>query len=213
MVYNRHKYNMKKTLFVLFFALPILFAGCEKEDIDSSGYPPQYIDFVKINSWIGTSTVDIANELLQLGFEQEDGDYGYKYLSMEPYYFVSCSIFSTDGTVQGASTQYIINVDSYNTTLKAFKDRVMQERQLHNNIPEHSSGTITWYDMDDDDSEIPNHENYNSYEELLSAADRMNNIQYIELRLTDYYTDRSALTIAEYSADGLQWITMLLESR
>lgn len=204
---------MKKTLFILFLALPILFAGCEKEDIDSSGYPPQYIDFVKINSWIETSTVDIANELLQLGFEQEDGDYVYKYLSMEPYYFVSCSISSTDGTVQGASTQYIINVDSYNTTLNAFKDRVMQERQLHNNIPEHSSGTITWYDMDDDDSEIPNHENYNSNEELLSEANRMNGKQYVKLQWEDYYTNSTALTIAEYSVDGLQWITMLLESR
>lgn len=204
---------MKKTLFILFLALPILFADCEKEDIDSSGYPPQYIDFVKINSWIGTSTVDIANELLQLGFEKEDGDDNYTYLSMEPYYFVSCSISSTDGTVQGASTQYIINVDSYNTTLNAFKDRVMQERQLHNNIPEHSSGTITWYDMDDDDSEIPNHENYNSYEELLSAANRMNGKQYVKLQWDDYYSNSTALTIAEYSADGLQWITMLLESR
>lgn len=213
MVYNRHKYNMKKILFALFLAIPILFAGCEKEAVDSSGYSPQYIDFVKINSWIGTSTVDIANELLQLGFEQEDGDYGYKYLSMEPYYFVSCSIFSTDGIVQGASTQYTINVDSYNTTLNAFKDRVMQERQLHNNIPEHSSGTITWYDMDDADSEIPNHENYNSYEELLSAANRMNGKQYVKLQWEDYYTNSAALTIAEYSADGLQWITMLLESR
>lgn len=213
MVYNRHKYNMKKILFALFLAIPILFAGCEKEDIDSSGYPPQYIDFVKINSWIGTSTVDIANELLQLGFEQEDGDYVYKYLSMEPYYFVSCSISSTDGTVQGASTLYIINVDSYNTTLNAFKDRVMQERQLRNNIPEHSFGTITWYDMDDDDSEIPNHENYSSYEELLSAANRMNGKQYVKLQWDDYYSNSTALTIAEYSVDGLQWITMLLESR
>lgn len=72
MVYNRHFFSMKKALFALIIAFPMIFSGCSKDDNrTSSGVPPQYIDFAKINSWIGTSEADVANELLQLGFEKK----------------------------------------------------------------------------------------------------------------------------------------------
>lgn len=198
----------KKTLFALILALPMLFAGCSKDDNSTSGgFPPQYIDFAKINSWIGTNTDDVVNELLQLGFEKEDGDDNYTYLSMEPYYFVSCGTYSTDGIVLGATTQYIINVDSYNITLEAFKDRVKQERQLFNgNNPEYSSGRITWSNSNGEEYQT---ENFTSYEAMMSAAAGMSDKPYVELLWEDYYGDMCALTVASYGGN-LQRIGMNL---
>lgn len=213
MVYNRHFFSMKKALFALIIAFPMIFSGCSKDDNrTSSGVPPQYIDFAKINSWIGTSEADVANELLQLGFEKKD-DY-YEYFSMEPYLFVSFSPYSIDGIIQSAGTQYCINVDSYSTTLEAFKNCVNQERQLFkNNNPEYFSGTIRWINLDEGSDRYSGQENYNSYESLISAATEMSGKRYVELQWEDRYIDRDALTISSYMEGGLQEIRMVLSSR
>lgn len=203
---------MKKQLFItLMITLPLLFAGCEKENKTQETFPPQYIDFVIINSWIGTSEADVANELLQLGFENNGYD-DYTYLSMEPYYFVSCSPISTDGIIQGATTQYIINADSYSITLEAFKDRIKQERHLFNgNDPESSGGDIKWLDADGDEYQI---ENFTSYEAMLSAAAGMSGKQYVELLWQDYYSDMETLTQVYHDGKrNLQGITMRLSKQ
>lgn len=202
---------MKKQLFItLMIMLPLLFAGCEKEDKTQETFPPQYIDFVIINSWIGTSEADVANELLQLGFEKEEGYDNYTYLSMDPYYFVSCWLSPTDEIIQSAGTSYTINVDSYSTTLEAFKNRVMQERQLFkDNRPENASGHIRWSDRDDDETHT---ESYNSFEALVSAAAGMNSKNYVELLWDDFYSDMEALTVTEFFGGSLQRISMNLYS-
>ena len=202
---------MKRTLYVLLLAIPMVLSGCDKEDIDSTSVPPQYIDFARINSWIGSSVDNVDNELLQLGFVKEDGYDNYTYLSEEPYYFVSCGTFSTDGIVQGANTQYITNADSYSITFEVFKDCVRQERQLFNdNNLEYSSGKIRWVNTDDDEDHTENHD---SYEALLSAAAGISDKRYVELDWTDYYSDRTAFTRTYYDNRGLQGITMVVEKR
>lgn len=203
MVYNRHFSNMKKTLFALILALPMLFAGCSKDDNSTSGGSPTAIGFEKLNTWIGASKSSVVSELQQMGFTEGSmfdvgGSNNYSYMNEAAMIYITCSLTTDDNnTVRIASIMQMSLADSYNGIWNTFQNHVQQERQLFGN-PVQSHGEIDWDDTDDEDSEIDGSESFDSYDAFSSAAAAMGSHLYVQLLWGDYYQDRVTSVAASY---------------
>lgn len=192
---------MKKTLFALLMAIPMLFTACGKDDSNTSNGATVAIDFEKLNSWIGLSKTTVDNELKQMGFTEgglDKGSINYTYMDQASMVYVICTITSDDNGIvrRTGATQFTV-ANSFNGTLATFQKYVQQERQLFGS-PVETSGEIAWDDTDDDNNAIDGRESYDSYEDFASAASSMGSHRYLEFYWLDKYSDISAILYATY---------------
>lgn len=203
MVYNRQYLKMKKTLFALILALPMLFAACGKDDNGATATSPKSIDFEKLNTWIGTSEASVVSELQQMGFTaeggyDEKGSLRYSYIDQAGMVYIQCYITTDDNnTVRGTSVMQMSVASSYSSTLSTLQNYVQQERQLFGN-PSQSMGEIDWDDTDDEDSASDGSEEYDSYDAFSAAASTMGSHLYVQLAWSDFYQDRVASVAASF---------------
>ena len=203
MVYNRQYLKMKKKLFALILALPMLFAACGKDDNGASATSPKGIDFEKLNTWIGTSEASVVSELQQMGFTaeggyDEKGSLRYSYMDQAAMIYIMCQITTDDNnTVRGTSVMQMSMASSYISTLSTLQNHVQQERQLFGN-PVQSMGEIDWDDTDDEDSAIDGSEEYDNYDVFSTAAATMGSHLYVQLAWSDFYQDRVASVAASF---------------
>lgn len=203
MVYNRHFFSMKKALFALIIAFPMIFSGCSKDDNSNSGGSPTSIGFEKLNTWIGASEASVASELQQMGFTADNsydknGNTSYTYMDEAAMVYIMCNIITDDNnTVRGTSFMQMSLATSYNGTLSTFQHHVQQERQLFGN-PVQSQGEIDWDDTDDEDSAIDGSESYGNYDTFSSAAATMGSHRYVQLGWSDLYQNKVAGVAASY---------------
>lgn len=203
MVYNRQYLKMKKTLFALILALPMLFAACGKDDNGATATSPKGIDFEKLNTWIGTSEASVVSELQQMGFTaeggyDEKGSLRYSYIDQAGMVYLSCYLTTdTNNTVRVVSVMQMSVASSYSSTLSTLQNYVQQERQLFGN-PSQSMGEIDWDDTDDEDSAIDGSEEYDNYDVFSAAAATMGSHLYVQLAWSDFYQDRVASVAASF---------------
>lgn len=194
---------MKKKLFALILALPMLFAACGKDDNGASATSPKGIDFEKLNTWIGTSEASVVSELQQMGFTaeggyDEKGSLRYSYMDQAAMIYIMCQITTDDNnTVRGTSVMQMSMASSYISTLSTLQNHVQQERQLFGN-PVQSMGEIDWDDTDDEDSAIDGSEEYDNYDVFSTAAATMGSHLYVQLAWSDFYQDRVASVAASF---------------
>lgn len=203
MVYNRQYLKMKKTLFALILALPMLFAACGKDDNGATATSPKSIDFEKLNTWIGTSEASVVSELQQMGFTaeggyDEKGSLRYSYIDQAGMVYIQCYITTDDNnTVRGTSVMQMSMASSYISTLSTLQNHVQQERQMFGS-PVRSMGEIDWDDTDDEDSAIDGSEEYDNYDVFSTAAATMGSHLYVQLAWSDFYQDRVASVAASF---------------
>lgn len=203
MVYNRQYLKMKKTLFALILALPMLFAACGKDDNGATATSPKSIDFEKLNTWIGTSEASVVSELQQMGFTaeggyDEKGSLRYSYIDQAGMIYIQCYITTDDNnTVRGTSVMQMSMASSYISTLSTLQNHVQQERQMFGS-PVRSMGEIDWDDTDDEDSAIDGSEEYDNYDVFSTAAATMGSHLYVQLAWSDFYQDRVASVAASF---------------
>ncbi len=201
MVYNRQYLKMKKTLFALILALPMLFAACGKDDNGATATSPKGIDFEKLNTWIGTSEASVVSELQQMGFTaeggyDEKGSLRYSYIDQAGMANIQCYITTDDNnTVRGTSVMQMSLASSYISTLSTLQNHVQQERQMFGS-PVRSMGEIDW--DDDEDSAIDGSEEYDNYDVFSAAAATMGSHLFVRLAWGDFYQDRVASVAASF---------------
>ena len=203
MVYNRQYLKMKKTLFALILALPMLFAACGKDDNGATATSPKGIDFEKLNTWIGTSEASVVGELQQMGFTaeggyDEKGSLRYSYIDQAGMVYLSCYLTTdTNNTVRVVSVMQMSMASSYISTLSTLQNHVQQEHQMFGS-PVRSMGEIDWDDTDDEDSASDGSEEYDNYDVFSTAAATMGSHLYVQLAWSDFYQDRVASVAASF---------------
>lgn len=194
---------MKKTLFALILALPMLFAACGKDDKGATATSPKGIDFEKLNTWIGTSEASVVSELQQMGFTaeggyDEKGSLRYSYIDQAGMVYIQCYITTDDNnTVRGTSVMQMSMASSYSSTLSTLQKHVQQERQMFGS-PVRSMGEIDWDDTDDEYRAVDGSEEYDNYGVFSADAATMGSHLYVQLAWSDFYQDRVASVAASF---------------
>ena len=193
----------------MLIALPLLFAGCDKENNDSaaSGTASDLLNFETLDKMIGTDATTLSNQLLQMGFTNfsMSAAVPYSYMLQNPtsMEMLLCQLNVEDGVVHGINIVQFALAQSLDASITTFRSYVGQEQQLYIGRERiQNMGQLAWDDTFDSDSEVDGSAEYTSLEEMLAFVASESHL-FWEIAWIDVYQGRTAVVGVEY--DALQY--------
>ena len=202
------KKRMKRLFMMLMVAIPLVFAGCNKEEnpFDEVGSVEELLSFKTIDAWYGANPDDVEKNLVQLGFvkgPEEEPDLidlpydgaAYYVLTTETEEIV-CQLAWKDGEVLGVVMMKFEPVQSRESFAAEVKRHLQEEQAVYSDREcVKSVRSIEW--DDDNDGGIDGGDEYATHEDFVAALERSNHA-YLEVSLYNTYSDIRTVVMASY---------------